>query len=73
VSKKAVVTNNRMAVLTFILVSYAMIVLDVSIVSTALPKIPPRYDTANWLRVDAARRRCEMLGPRSSLSMTDVG
>ena len=38
-SKKAVVTNNRIAVLAIILVSYTMIVLDISIVITALPQI----------------------------------
>jgi MFS family permease len=36
---KAVMTNNRIAVLAIILVSYTMIVLDISIVITALPKI----------------------------------
>ena len=36
---KVVTTNNRIAVLAIILVSYTMIVLDISIVITALPKI----------------------------------
>ena len=43
-SKSGVMTNNRIATLAIILVSYAMIVLDIQIVITALPKI--RYGLA---------------------------